>query len=111
MPSARTFCRNGKLDLETVSRAAVIAVDSLEQARLEAGDLLQAVERGVRSWDSMIELGRIVTGQVPSRLHPNDITLFKSTGIAIEDVAVALRVYELARARGMGEPITLWAER
>jgi len=50
----------------------------------------------------------MVAGKIPGRTDPNQITLFKSNGIAIEDVVVAGRVYELARARGLGRQIPLW---
>jgi len=75
---------------------------------MEAGDLLPAIERGVINWESVTELGRIVAGQLPGRTGPTDITLFKSVGIAIWDVATALRVYRLALERGLGDHIELW---
>ncbi|HVF91596.1 MAG TPA: ornithine cyclodeaminase family protein, partial [Blastocatellia bacterium] len=97
-----------EIDLETVRRASVIAVDSIEQSRMEAGDLLPAVERGVISWESVVELGSIVAGRVRGRASEDDITLFKSNGIALEDIATALSVYNRARERGVGEEISLW---
>src|SRR5205085_10547106 len=54
------FLSKAEIDVETVRRAAVVAVDSLEQSRLEAGDLLPAIDRGVISWESVTELGRII---------------------------------------------------
>jgi alanine dehydrogenase len=99
-----------EVDVEAIKRAAVIAVDSIEQAKLEAGDLLPALERGVICWEFVNELGRIVAGQVPGRKTPEDITLFKSNGIAIWDVATALRVYNLARERGIGRQMDFWTE-
>ena len=83
--------------------------DSLEQSRMEAGDLLPAIERGVISWESVVELGSIVAGRVKARASEEAITLFKSNGIALEDIATALRVYNLARERGVGEEIDLWS--
>ncbi len=97
-----------EIDLETITRAATIAVDSLEQARIESGELTHAVERGVRTWESVVELGRIVAGQVPGRRSEKDITLFKSLGITIEDIATGYRVYTLAKERGIGEEINFW---
>ncbi len=102
------FLSKRELDIEAISRAAVIAVDSAEQCRLEAGDLLPAVERGALTWESLVELGRIVDGQIPGRRSEREITVFKSLGIAVEDIATAMRVYELATSRGMGERIALW---
>src|SRR5215813_9746440 len=102
------FLSKAEVDVETVKRASIIAVDSIEQSRIEAGDLLPAIERGVISWESITELGRIVAGMHRGRTSENDITLFKSNGIALEDISTALRVYNLARSKGMGKEIKLW---
>ena len=102
------FLSKAEIDVETIRRAAIIAVDSIEQSRIEAGDLMPAVERGVISWESVTELGRIVAGLERGRNSADDITLFKSNGIALEDISTGLRVYRLARERGVGEEIQLW---
>ena len=102
------FLSKAEVDVETIRRASIIAVDSIEQSRLEAGDLMPAIERGVISWESVTELGRIAAGRDPGRTSDDDITLFKSNGIALEDIATGLRVYNLARERGVGEEIELW---
>lgn len=60
----------------------------------------------MRTWESITELCRIVAGHLPGRESPDDITLFKSLGIAILDVATAFRVYTLACEQGIGEDIT-----
>lgn len=104
------FLSKAEIDVEAVGRASVIAVDSIEQSRLEAGDLMPAIERGVISWESVTELGRIVAGRERGRAAEADITLFKSNGIALEDISTALRVYNLARERGIGESIQLWKD-
>jgi ornithine cyclodeaminase/alanine dehydrogenase-like protein (mu-crystallin family) len=102
------FLSKAEVDIETIKRASIIAVDSIEDSRLESGDLMPAVERGVISWESLIELGRIVAGRDKGRTSDDEITLFKSNGIALEDISTALRVYNLARERGLGEEIDLW---
>ncbi|HKA20483.1 MAG TPA: ornithine cyclodeaminase family protein [Blastocatellia bacterium] len=102
------FLSKAEVDVETVKRASIIAVDSIEQSRIEAGDLLPAIERGVISWESITEIGQIVAGMHRGRTSENDITLFKSNGIALEDISTALRVYNLARSKGMGKEIKLW---
>jgi ornithine cyclodeaminase/alanine dehydrogenase-like protein (mu-crystallin family) len=102
------FLSKAEIDVEAVRRASVIAVDSIEQSKIEAGDLMPAIERGVISWESITELGRIVAGRERGRASEDDITLFKSNGIALEDISTALRVYNLARERGVGEEIDLW---
>lgn len=102
------FLWKAEVDVETINRASIIAVDSIEQSRIEAGDLMPAIERGVISWESVTELGRIVAGRDSGRNSDDDITLFKSNGIALEDISTALRVYNLAREQGLGEEINLW---
>jgi len=102
------FLSKSEVDVETIRRASVIAVDSIEQSKIEAGDLMPAIERGVISWESVTELGRIVAGCDRGRTSDDDITLFKSNGIALEDISTALRVYHLARERGVGEEIGFW---
>lgn len=92
-----------ELDGDAVERADRIVTDDLEQARIEAGDLITAADEGALDWDQVTELGAIVAGAAPGRLSPEDITLFESQGIALEDVAVMRLVYELARAQGVGE--------
>jgi len=102
------FLSKAEVDVETIKRASIIAVDSIEQSRIEAGDLMPAIERGVISWESVTELGRIVAGRDRGRTSDEEITLFKSNGIALEDISTALRVYHLARERGVGEELDLW---
>ncbi len=102
------FPQKRELDDEAISRAAVVAVDSIEQSKLEAGDLIQAFQDDVSRWASVRELGEIVAGRAPGRTNPQEITLFKSNGIAIWDVAVAARVYERAFEQQAGQRIPLW---
>lgn len=100
----------GKAEIDTVclGRSNNIVVDSKEQARLEAGDFHQALEDGTLHWSDIHELGQIVVGRFPGRKRPQDITLFKSLGIALEDVAVAARVYARAREEGVGQSLEYW---
>jgi ornithine cyclodeaminase/alanine dehydrogenase-like protein (mu-crystallin family) len=99
------FLGKAELDALTVRRCQSVVVDSKDQARLEAGDFVQALEDGSIKWSDVHELGQIVVGRYPGREHPQDITLFKSLGIAIEDVAVAMRVYARAKAEGVGRQL------
>jgi ornithine cyclodeaminase/alanine dehydrogenase-like protein (mu-crystallin family) len=103
------FLSKAEVDVETIKRASIIAVDSIEQSKIEAGDLMPAIERGVITWESVTELGRIVAGRDRGRTKDDEITLFKSNGIALEDISTALRVYNLARERGIGESLDLWS--
>jgi ornithine cyclodeaminase/alanine dehydrogenase-like protein (mu-crystallin family) len=96
-----------EVDDATVERSAVVAVDSLEQARLEAGDLVLPAAVGRFDWARAVEVGQIVAGQVSGRPTSDAITLFKSVGIALEDVATAGLVYTLARERGLGTDLDI----
>ncbi len=96
-----------EIDVETVRRSACVVVDSLEQSRMESGDLAHAAEAGAFYWEDARELGLVVTGDFPGREDDSEITLFKSNGIALEDVAFAGRVYQAAVKAGVGESLPL----
>ncbi len=102
------WAQKRELDNAAVARADEIVVDSIEQAKMEAGDLILAFANDAARWDAVRELGGIVAAKIPGRTAENQITLFKSNGIAAWDLSVAVRVYELAVARGMGQSIPLW---
>ncbi|MCS7166201.1 MAG: ornithine cyclodeaminase family protein [Gemmatales bacterium] len=99
------FLTKAEIDVATVRRADVIVVDSKEQARREAGDFHLAMEEGALHWSDVYELAQVVIGRYPGRQKSQDITLFKSVGIALADVAVATRVYELARHHQLGREV------
>lgn len=97
-----------ELDESAVSRASLIAADSRDQSKIEAGDLIHAFGNDPARWASVQELADIVAGRAPGRTSPEQITLFKSNGVAIEDVVVAGRVYEQAMQRGLGRSVPIW---
>ncbi len=99
--------QRAELDVEAVRRAAVVVTDSLEQARVECGDLVAPIEQGVLRWEDVHELGEVVAGKHPGRPSADAITLFESQGVAMEDVAVAVRLVERARERGVGMEIPI----
>ncbi len=96
-----------ELDDDVVRRSTLVAVDSIEQARAEAGDVVGPIRDGILAWDHVRGIGDIVAGRSPGRQSSEDITLFKSLGIAVEDMAVAAFVYERARERGIGKETAL----
>ena len=96
------FLGKAEIDAVAVRRCSSIVVDSKDQARLEAGDFVQALEEGSIHWVDVHELGQVIVGRYTGRAHPQDVTLFNSLGIALEDVAVAARVYHQARAANVG---------
>ena len=73
---------------------------------LECADLIHPVERGVLTWQRVHELWEVVSGTVAGRTSPEDITLFESQGIALEDIATGSHVYRLARERGVGTEVS-----
>ena len=96
-----------ELDDEAIRRATLIAVDSLEQSRKESGDLIQGLANVGREWDSVIELHSIVTAKHSGRSSPDQITLFKSHGIALWDIAVAGFIYRRAMQLGKGKELDI----
>lgn len=96
-----------ELDAEAVRRSDVIAVDALDQARIECGDLIAPAQAGEPLWDRVTELGAIVAGRRPGRGNDAQITLFESQGIALEDVATLALLYRRAVAAGVGETLAL----
>lgn len=90
-----------ELDPALLARSAVV-VDILEQAAT-SGDLHHAIAAGVMSRDAVrAELGAVVAGTKPGRLHDDEILVFDSTGTALQDVAAAAAVYERAIEEGAG---------
>jgi ornithine cyclodeaminase/alanine dehydrogenase len=96
------FLFKREIDRDVVKRASLVTVDSREELGLEAGNLLQALETGAIMQEAVQELGQIIAGRVPGRRSPEDITLFSSQGLAIEDMATARLVYDRAREQGVG---------
>ena len=76
-----------ELDASVIRRAAKVVVETRESARAEAGDIVLAIESGDLSWSTVLELRELVSGR-PGRA-PGDVTVFKSVGLALEDLVVA----------------------
>ncbi|MGQ9467118.1 MAG: ornithine cyclodeaminase family protein [Anaerolineae bacterium] len=96
-----------EIPTETVLRARVV-IDHRTASLAEAGDLLIPIQEG-RMTEQHIwaELGEIAAGLKPGRLSPDEITLFKSVGVAVQDVAAAAAVLEAARRQNLGVEISL----
>ena len=91
-----------ELDSQVIARATLVCCDSLEDARLESGDLIQPVAAGQLDWLEVQELHSIVAGELPGRQSDSDIVVFKSNGIAPWDVAIGHEVVRRARERRVG---------
>jgi ornithine cyclodeaminase/alanine dehydrogenase-like protein (mu-crystallin family) len=105
------FPQKRELDSVAVFRAGIIAVDSREQSKLEAGDLIQAFAGDESKWSQVIELAEIAAGRVPGRRNADEITLFKSNGVAIEDIVTAGRIYEIAVEKKRGVELPFWSKK
>ena len=96
-----------ELSEATLRRCGLIAVDTVPTALAEAGDLLPLLEKGRLHSRQLVELGEIIVGRHPGRGDAAQITLFESQGLAIQDLAVAVRVLEAALAQGLGQELPL----
>ena len=97
-----------ELDDEAVSGADVIVVDSIEQSRQEAGDLILAFKGDEIPWTGVRILSDLVAGKVSGRTCNAEATLFKSNGIASWDLAAAAKVYAAAREKKLGRELPFW---
>jgi ornithine cyclodeaminase/alanine dehydrogenase len=93
----------GKQELDPeILRAARVFVDDWEQGQ-ESGEVNVALSTGKLRRDDIVgSLGEVVAGTKAGRLSPSDITVFDSTGLAVQDLALAREIYQTARARGVG---------
>uniref|UniRef100_Q47AP1 Ornithine cyclodeaminase n=1 Tax=Dechloromonas aromatica (strain RCB) TaxID=159087 RepID=Q47AP1_DECAR len=96
-----------ELSEASVRRCDLIAVDSVPTALAEAGDLLPLLEKGRLHSRQLLELGEVIIGRHAGRVSSEQITLFESQGMAIQDIAVALRVLAAAEERGLGSELPI----
>ena len=94
-----------ELDNAVLERATFVCCDSLEQARLESGDLVEPVAAGVLDWLEVHELHEVVSGETLGRQSESDIVVFKSNGLAAWDVAIGAEAVRRARERGAGTEV------
>ncbi len=95
-----------EMDETTVARARIF-IDSREAALAEAGELAAALNAGQTRVEDWTELGLVAAGQKPGRQSPDEITLFKSVGVAVQDVAAAGQALREAREKGLGKVVEL----
>jgi len=91
-----------ELGEDVLRRCSPMVVDSVATALCEAGDLLPLLEKGRLHAGELVELGDVIVGRRVGRSTADEITLFESQGMAVQDLAVAVRLEELARQRGLG---------
>ena len=97
--------RRAELDSDAIRRSDIIVCDSIEQCQREAGDFNQALELGVTDWRLMHELSAVVAGHQSGRSSDEQVTLFKSVGLGIEDIAVGAHILERAIDEGIGQEL------
>ena len=96
-----------ELSEATLKRCAGIYVDSVPAALAEAGDLLPLLEKGRLHARQLIELGDVLTGRQAGRQTTEEVTVFESQGMAIQDLAVAVRLLAAAELSGLGSKLPL----
>jgi ornithine cyclodeaminase/alanine dehydrogenase-like protein (mu-crystallin family) len=94
-----------ELDNAVLQRAAFVCCDSVDDAKIESGDLIEPVQQGVLDWLEVHELAEVVSGQVQGRQSDEDIVVFKSNGIAAWDLAIGALAVERARERRIGRKL------
>lgn len=101
------FLSKSEIDVDVIKKADLIFIDHKDQGKMEAGDFIAALDQHVIEWSDINELGRLIASRTPGRTSPQEVTLFKSLGIGLEDVAVAGKVLEKAKAAGIGKWLDL----
>ena len=91
-----------EIDIKAFSEFNLVVTDDVEQSRIECGVLIMAVEKGIFSWDKVVQLDSVVSGNIKGRLTDQDVTLFESQGIALEDLAVSEFIYKRAIENNIG---------
>jgi ornithine cyclodeaminase/alanine dehydrogenase-like protein (mu-crystallin family) len=96
-----------ELDAATL-KAARLFVDSRDAIMAECGDVLLAIKEGaIQAGDASTEIGEVLAGKKPGRTSSSDITLYKSVGIAVQDVATAALVYRKALEKKAGVEVDI----
>ena len=94
-----------EIDTRAIVMSDIVATDDVEQAKFECGELMRAAEVGRFSWDLCMPIHDIVDGRLSGRDNNDQITLFESQGLALEDIAACERIVKLAREEGVGLPL------
>jgi alanine dehydrogenase len=101
------YAEKRELDAVAIQRANRIVADDVAVAKIESGDLIVAAKEIDLDWSSIRPLSDIVAGLAPGRIAHDEITLFESQGIGMEDLAVACHVLSRARESGCGTEIPI----
>ena len=95
-----------ELDEYIIQKAGKVFVDSRDAVLSEAGDLIIPMEKGLIGIDRITgELGEVIAGRLPGRTNIDEITIFKTVGIAVTDIVTANSIYKKALEKGLGMSI------
>jgi ornithine cyclodeaminase/alanine dehydrogenase-like protein (mu-crystallin family) len=97
-----------ELDTATVLRAKIVC-DLVDACKAEAGDFIIPAKAGEWSWDKVHgSLGDVILKRAAGRQNDDEITLFKSVGLAIQDISAAYHVYQKAKEAGVGTEFSFY---
>ena len=96
-----------ELDGKVFEKAQLVVCDEKEQSKVESGNMLWAISHGLLTWNRVEELGDVIVGRVQLPDLKTSTIIFGSHGLAIFDVAMTVKTYELAKAGGFGTEISL----
>lgn len=97
-----------ELDEYIIKSADKVFVDSVDAAMSEAGDLIIPMEKGIITKDRINgEIGQVILGEVPGRTSDNEITVFKTVGVAVTDVVNGFSIYKKALELNIGQNVVI----
>ena len=101
------FLASAEADVAVFRRANVVTIDSKDQGRTECGDFVAAMGENVFGWPDVKEFAHVLVNRYPGRTSPVAITVFKSLGLGVQDIAVAVKVVERAKEAGRGRMLDI----
>lgn len=101
-----TFLGKSEVAPEVFQKTNLVVVDHRECARLEAGDLVEPLERGLVHWRDIRDLGPLLVGRYEGRTSPEQVTLFKAVGLGVTDICLGQAVLEQARKQSLGHELS-----
>ena len=101
------FLASAEADVAVFRRAGLITIDSKDQGRTECGDFVAAMGENVFGWPDVKEFAHVLVNRYPGRTSSDEITVFKSLGLGVQDIAVAAKVVERAKAEGRGRMLEI----
>ncbi len=101
------WLNRAEIDSVVMRRADNIVCDSVKACMVEAGDFVDAISKGIFDWSRAVDLSSVVTGRATGRNTRESIAVFKSVGLALEDVALGGMILQRARAQNVGRELPI----